>query len=181
MFWLLAPRPALVRDIWHIPLTAVDPPPPATPPITHQNIHKKYITLIYQQHSLSATARLCVEYVHCKQDPIYIFPEMTLCGFVPNFHIRVFVSDFYIFPWSINLFCCRKYVDGSWEYINRSQTHECGNRDWGRAIPRKVIHKWDFRRSAPIPHQNIHKNVTLICRQHPFSATATLCVEYVAL
>ncbi len=41
-----------------------------------------------------------------------------------------------------------KYVDRSWEYINRSQTQECGNLDWGRAIPRKGIHKWDFRRSV---------------------------------
>ncbi len=33
-----------------------------------------------------------------------------------------------IFPPSICLFCCRKRcVDRSWEYINRSQTHECGN------------------------------------------------------
>ncbi len=30
-----------------------------------------------------------------------------------------------------------KYVDRSWEYINRSQTHECGNWDWGRAFPAK--------------------------------------------
>jgi hypothetical protein len=37
-----------------------------------------------------------------------------------------------------------KYVDRSWEYINRSQTHECGNWDWGRAIPFLGIHKWDF-------------------------------------
>jgi hypothetical protein len=37
-----------------------------------------------------------------------------------------------------------KYVDRSWEYINSSQTHECGNWDWGRAIPRKGIHEWDF-------------------------------------
>ncbi len=36
----------------------------------------------------------------------------------------------------------------SWEYINRSQTHEWGNWDWGRAIPRKGIHKWDFCCSA---------------------------------
>ncbi len=41
-----------------------------------------------------------------------------------------------------------KYVDRSWEYIIRSQTHECGNWDWGRAIPRKEIHKLDFRCSA---------------------------------
>ncbi len=33
---------------------------------------------------------------------------------------------------------------GTWEYINGSQTHECRNRDWGRAIPRKGIHKGDF-------------------------------------
>ncbi len=42
-----------------------------------------------------------------------------------------------------------KYVvDWSWEYTNRSQTHACGNWDWGRAIPRKGIHKWDFPYSA---------------------------------
>ncbi len=56
----------------------------------------------------------------------------------------------YIFLWSACLFCWRKYVDRSWVYIhvNRSQTHECGNWGWGRAIPRKGIHKWDFRCSA---------------------------------
>jgi hypothetical protein len=30
-----------------------------------------------------------------------------------------------------------KYVDRFWEYINLSQTHECGNLDWGRAILEK--------------------------------------------
>ncbi len=54
----------------------------------------------------------------------------------------------YTFPQSICLLCCRKYVDRSWEYINSSQTHECGNWDWGRAIPRKGIHKWNFRCSV---------------------------------
>jgi hypothetical protein len=43
----------------------------------------------------------------------------------------------YIFPRWVCLFCWRKYVDRSREYINCSQTHECGNRGWGRAIPRK--------------------------------------------
>ncbi len=38
-----------------------------------------------------------------------------------------------------------KYVDRSWEYINRSKTHEWfGNWDWGRAISFLGIHKWDF-------------------------------------
>ncbi len=54
----------------------------------------------------------------------------------------------YIIPRSICLFCRRKYVDRSREYVNRSQTHECGNWEWGREIPRKGIHKWDFRCSA---------------------------------
>ncbi len=38
-------------------------------------------------------------------------------------------------------------MDRSWEYINRSQTHECGNWDWGRVISKKGTHKWDFRYS----------------------------------
>jgi hypothetical protein len=33
----------------------------------------------------------------------------------------------------------------SWEYIKHPQTNECGNWDCGSAIPRKGIHKWDFR------------------------------------
>ncbi len=45
---------------------------------------------------------------------------------------------------SVCLFFCRKHVDQSREYINRSQTHECGNWDWGRSIPFLGIHKWDF-------------------------------------
>ncbi len=71
-----------------------------------------------------------------------------------NIGVSVPISTFmrlwviYIFPRSVCLFCCRKYVDRSSDYINRSQTNECGNWDWGRAIPRKGIHKWDFRCSA---------------------------------
>ncbi len=53
-----------------------------------------------------------------------------------------------MFPQWVCLFCWRKYVDRSWDYINRSQTHECGNWGWGRAIPKKGIDKWDFRCSA---------------------------------
>jgi hypothetical protein len=34
--------------------------------------------------------------IHCKQDPIYVFPEMKLQGLVSNVHIHVSVSDWYI-------------------------------------------------------------------------------------
>jgi hypothetical protein len=39
---------------------------------------------------------------------------MKLGGLIPNFHIHVSVSDLYI-------------PKEDWEYINRSQKHECGN------------------------------------------------------
>jgi hypothetical protein len=33
--------------------------------------------------------------MHCKDDPIYVFPEMKLRGLVPNSHGHVSVSDFF--------------------------------------------------------------------------------------
>ncbi len=48
-------------------------------------------------------------YWHCKDDPIYVFPEMKLHGLVPNLHIHVSVNDIYtVFPRSVHLFCCSK-------------------------------------------------------------------------
>ncbi len=62
----------------------------------------------------------------------------------------IYLWQIYIFPGSVCLFCCSagKYVDRSREYINPLQTHECWNGDWGRAIPRKGIYKWNFPCSA---------------------------------
>ncbi len=40
------------------------------------------------------------------------------------------------------------YVDRSWEYIQRAQTYEFGNWDWGRAIPFQGTNKWDSCCSA---------------------------------
>ncbi len=48
---------------------------------------------------------------------------------------------FYIFPRSVRLFCCSK-IGGPCEYINRSQIHECWNREWGCAVSFLEIHKW---------------------------------------
>jgi hypothetical protein len=41
----------------------------------------------------------------------------------------------YIFPGSVYIFHTEEQADPSWEYIIRSQTHECGNWDWGPDIP----------------------------------------------
>ncbi len=81
----------------------------------------------------------------------------------------------YIFPRSICPFCCRKYVDRSWEYINRSQTHECGNWDWGRAIPRKGIHKCHFPCSVvhmPLKRQNSEKENQVSLGNNTFPANS---------
>ncbi len=57
-----------------------------------------------------------------------------------------------------------KYVDRSWEYINRSQTHKCGNWDWGRAIPRKGIHKRNFSCSVALAlTSSSFKGVHFLC------------------
>ncbi len=53
----------------------------------------------------------------------------------------------YKFPRSICPFYCRK-ICGPILGMYRSQTHECGNWDSGRAIPTKGIHVWDFRWSV---------------------------------
>jgi hypothetical protein len=63
--------------------------------------------------------------LHCK-DTIpkigKIFPEKELRGLSPNFHIHVSVSDFYIIPTiCLPILLAGKYVDRSWEFINRSQ------------------------------------------------------------
>jgi hypothetical protein len=69
-----------------------------------------------------------------KQNYNVLFPVPTL----------IYLWEIYIFQDWFAYMAAGKYVVRSWDYINHSQPHECGNWDWGRAIPRKGIHKWDF-------------------------------------
>jgi hypothetical protein len=43
------------------------------------------------------------------------------------------------------MFPAAEKADRSWEYISRSQTHECGNWDFGQAIPFLEIFVSNFR------------------------------------
>ncbi len=85
--------------------------------------------------SLSATAvpHLPIP-LHCNENPIYVFLFWELRGLSPCFHIQVSVSDLYIPRIGPHISCSRIRADRSWEYINCSQTHECGNWDCGRAL-----------------------------------------------
>ncbi len=63
--------------------------------------------------------------------------------------IYTYLWQIYIFLGSVCLFCCREIcrpIQGI--YKSLTCTHECGNWDWGRAIARKGIHKWDFPSSV---------------------------------
>ncbi len=64
-------------------------------------------------------------------------------------HLCVWERFIYSHDWSATPPILLQYADRSWEYINRSQTHECRDWDWGHAIPFLGILKWDFRCSAP--------------------------------
>ncbi len=69
------------------------------------------------------------------QPVVQTFNYFILIDQKRNIGVSVPISTFmcllaiYIFPRLVCLFCWRKYVDRSWDYKNRSQTHECGN--WG--------------------------------------------------
>jgi hypothetical protein len=55
------------------------------------------------------------------------------------------LSAIYIFPGSVHIFPPAEKADPSWEYIIRSQTHECGNCDGGPVIPFLGIIVSNFR------------------------------------
>jgi hypothetical protein len=89
----------------------------------------------------------------------------------PHFPISTFMCLWAIYIPTIDLPILLQEicgVDHSWEYtyiVNRAQTHECGNWDCGRTIPRKGLHKWDFRCSkgtAPLLNQAISLNLNVI-------------------
>jgi hypothetical protein len=64
--------------------------------------------------------------LHCKENPLYVFPEKELRGLSPTFNIHVSLSDLYIPRIGPHIFMQQnRQTDPSYKYINRSQTHEC--------------------------------------------------------
>ncbi len=81
---------------------------------------------------------------HNTENSKHIIPERNSAALVPILTF-MFMWAIYIFQQSVCLFCCRKKGGPIVEiYLDHSQTHECGNWDWGRAIPFLGIHKSKF-------------------------------------
>ncbi len=96
------------------------------------------ISLTNYKHSL-------FELTHCNENPIYVFPEQELCAASVPISTFMCLWGIYIFQLSVCLFCCRKICGPILGIKNRSQTHECRNWDWGRAIPFLGIYVSNFR------------------------------------
>ncbi len=64
---------------------------------------------------------------HCKEDPIYVFPEMKLRGFVPNFHAIYIPTIFPYFRSKIG-----RPIVGIYKSLR--ETYECGNWERGSAV-----------------------------------------------
>ncbi len=85
--------------------------------------------------------------VHCKEDPIYVFPEIKRCA--ASFTISIFIHLWAIYKRIYSqdrstCFAAAKVVDQSWDNINRSQIYDCRNWEWGRAFSLLGIFLFQF-------------------------------------
>jgi hypothetical protein len=75
----------------------------------------------------------------------FYIPFLGIARPHPNFHLHVSVSDLYIPRIGPHIFLQQNMQIDRGEYINRLQTHECGNWDCGQAIPFLGIFVSNFR------------------------------------
>jgi hypothetical protein len=73
-----------------------------------------------------------------------------------NSYIHISVSDLYILMIGMPILLQKNMVGRTWKYIDRSQTHECGNWDCGRAISFLGIHKFKFLYSVKQKQWRLH-------------------------
>ncbi len=64
---------------------------------------------------------------------VSLFPKQNYNVLSSSGSVSQFLHSFICERWSVCLFCC-SLINRSWEYINRSQTHECENCSSSRRI-----------------------------------------------
>ncbi len=103
---------------------------------------------------------------HCDENSIYVFPEKELSGLSPYFHSHVSVSDWCISRISPHIFLQQNRQTNHGNIcINRSQTRECGNWDWGPLIWKlPALWVWSFMDgSSPLKYVHIRIHYLYIC------------------
>jgi hypothetical protein len=125
----------VVRDYWS------DFFHDSTPPTHKIQVFKRVFISERTPHCLRSETGRSV--LHCAKNSKTIFPEIKLRSLVPNFYIHVSVIYLYFLTirTPILLYCG---ADRSWEYINRSQIHECRTWEQGRAVSFLGIFGFEF-------------------------------------
>jgi hypothetical protein len=72
--------------------------------------------------------------MHCTQNPIYVFPEIKLRGFISNSYMHM--HFIYSQDWSAYLAAANRQI---WVYLNLSQIRECGHYNFVLEITRPHI------------------------------------------
>jgi hypothetical protein len=124
---------------------------------------------------LKRILRIPVLISHCKDNTEnlkQIFPEEELHGCSPSSYIHVSVSGLYIPLIGLPILLQEKrWTERGNIRIDRSQTHDCGNLDWGHKISFLGIHKSKFLCSA-----GKNKHETLLFYEGEFCITYTYLV-----
>ncbi len=75
--------------------------------------------------------------------------------------------EIYIFPRSVSLFFWRKYVDRSWDYINRSHINVEIGAEAALFPEKEYVHKGDFRCSATTSTNFQFTSLSMLNLRHP--------------
>ncbi len=130
--------------------------------LTHRNMDRSKYSMLGGQ-PLQSRPNL-----HCTKNPIYVFPEKETARPRSQFLHSCICGRYIHYQDRSAYLATAKQADWSWEYINRSQIHECMNVEIGR---QNIIILFWKNKAAPFHFlEYITRNQTFILDSHrPFT------------